>query len=115
MSPHTTPLQNPPTKQALYHLSPPHVHSPKSPPRTTPRLQNPPNDPKKLVAIVDETNKDAKSIVDKFYDGFKNDKTKKLLEGLTIEGMTVEEFGNMATTILCILSMESRLFQNMSI
>jgi hypothetical protein len=89
--PHTTPLQNLPTKQALHHRSPPYVHSPKSPPHTTPRLQNPPNDLKEQDAIVDETNKDPKGIVEKFYDGFKNYKTKKLLEGLTHEGMTVEE------------------------
>jgi hypothetical protein len=89
--PHTTPpLQNPPTEQALHHRSPPHVHSPKSP-HTTP-LQNPPNAPKKQDAIVDEHSNDPKPVVEKFYDGLKNYKTKKLLEDLALEGITVEEF-----------------------
>jgi hypothetical protein len=41
---------------------------------------------------VDEPNKYPKTIVEKFYDGLNNYKTKKLLEDLTVEGMTVEEF-----------------------
>jgi hypothetical protein len=40
--PHTTPLQNPPTKQAPQQCSP-HVHSLESP-HTTPPLQNPPTE-----------------------------------------------------------------------
>jgi hypothetical protein len=90
-SPHTTPhLQNPPTKQALQHHSPPHVHSSKSPPHTTPHLQKPPNALKKQDAIVDEPSKYPKTILDKFYDGLKNYKTKKPLEDLALVGMTVE-------------------------
>jgi hypothetical protein len=104
--PHTTPpLQNPlqtthppknsPSIQPLEH------HSPKSPPHTTPPpLQNPPNALKKQDAIVYEPSKDTKTILEKFYDGHKNYKTKKLLEDLALEGMTdlalegmiVEEF-----------------------
>jgi hypothetical protein len=41
---------------------------------------------------VDETSKDPKSVVDKFCDSIKNYKTKKPLEDLTLEGMTIEEF-----------------------
>jgi hypothetical protein len=41
---------------------------------------------------VDEPSKYPKTIVGKFYDGLKNYKTKKKLEGLALEGMTVEEF-----------------------
>jgi hypothetical protein len=41
---------------------------------------------------VDEPNKDPKTIVGKFYDDLKNYKTKKPLEDLALEGMTVEEF-----------------------
>jgi hypothetical protein len=41
---------------------------------------------------VNEPNKDPKTIVDKFYDGLKNYKTKKPLEDLVVEGMTIEEF-----------------------
>jgi hypothetical protein len=41
---------------------------------------------------VDEPNKDPKTIVGKFYDGLKNYKTKKPLEDLALEGMTLEEF-----------------------
>jgi hypothetical protein len=41
---------------------------------------------------VDETSKDPKSVVDKFYDFLKNYKTKKPLEDLALEAMTVEEF-----------------------
>jgi hypothetical protein len=90
---HTTPpLQNPPTEQAPQQCSPPHVHSPMSTPHTTPHLQNPPNALKKQDALVDETSKDPKVVLDKFYDGLKNYKTKKLLEDLALVGMTVEEF-----------------------
>jgi hypothetical protein len=75
--PHTTPpVQNPPTEQALHHHSPPHIYSPKSPPHSTPPLQNPPNTSKKQDAIVDEPSKDPKTIVEKFYDGLNNYKTK---------------------------------------
>jgi hypothetical protein len=42
--------------------------------------------------IVDEPRKDPKTILGKFYGGLKNYKTKKPLEDLTLEGMTVEEF-----------------------
>jgi hypothetical protein len=42
-SPHTIPLQNPPTEQASHQRSPPHVHSLK-PPHTTPPLRNPPTE-----------------------------------------------------------------------
>jgi hypothetical protein len=91
--PHTIPPpQNPPTEQALQHHSSPHVHSPKSPPHTIPPLQNPPNAPKKQDAIVDEARKDPKTVVEKFYDCLKNYETKKLLEDLVVEGMTIEEF-----------------------
>jgi hypothetical protein len=41
---------------------------------------------------VDETSKYPKAVLDKFYDGFKNYKTKKLLEYLALVGMTVEKF-----------------------
>jgi hypothetical protein len=41
---------------------------------------------------VDETSKDPKTILDKFYDGLKNYKTKKPLEDLGLVGMSVEEF-----------------------
>jgi hypothetical protein len=41
---------------------------------------------------VDETSKDPKTVLDKFYDGLKNYKTKKPLEDLTLVGMSVEEF-----------------------
>jgi hypothetical protein len=41
---------------------------------------------------VDKPSKDPETIVEKFYDGLKHYKTKKLLEDLAIEGMTVEEF-----------------------
>jgi hypothetical protein len=88
----TTSLQNPPTKQALQHCSPLHVHSPKSPPHTTRPLQNPPNALKKNDDIVDKCSKDPKTLVEKFYDSLKNYKTKKPLEDLAVEGMTVEEF-----------------------
>jgi hypothetical protein len=47
---------------------------------------------KKQDAIVDESNKDPKTVVEKFYDGLKNYKTKKPLEDLAVEGMTVKEF-----------------------
>jgi hypothetical protein len=92
-SPHTTtPLQNPPTEQALQHHFPPHIHSTKSPPHITPHLQNPSNALKKQDAIVDESSKDPRTVVEKFYDALKNYKIKKLLEDLTLESMTVEEF-----------------------
>jgi hypothetical protein len=41
---------------------------------------------------VDKTNKDAKIVLDKFYYGLKNYKTKKLLEDLALVGRSVEEF-----------------------
>jgi hypothetical protein len=41
---------------------------------------------------VDETSKDPKTVLDKFYDGLNNYKTKKPLEDLALVGMTVEEF-----------------------
>jgi hypothetical protein len=63
-----------------------------SPPHTTPPLQNPPNAPKKYDAIVDEPNKDPKTVALKFYDDLKNYNTKKPLEELAVEGMTVKEF-----------------------
>jgi hypothetical protein len=85
------PLQNSPTEQTPQQCSPPHFHSPKSP-YTTPHLQNAPNTPKKQDAIVDEPSKDPRTVVEKFYDGLKNYKTKKLLKDLALEGMTVEEF-----------------------
>jgi hypothetical protein len=62
-----------------------------SPPHTTP-LQNLPNAPKKQDAIMDEPSKDPKTVVGKFYDGLKNYKTKKMLEDLALEGLTIEEF-----------------------
>jgi hypothetical protein len=46
---------------------------------------------------VDELSKYPKTVVEKFYDALKNYKTNKPLEDLALEGMTVEEFGNMAT------------------
>jgi hypothetical protein len=39
---------------------------------------------------VDEPSKDPTTVVERFYDGLKN-KTKKLLEELALEGMTIEE------------------------
>jgi hypothetical protein len=41
---------------------------------------------------VDEPSKDLKTVVEKFYDGLKNYKTKKPLEDLAILGITVKEF-----------------------
>jgi hypothetical protein len=41
---------------------------------------------------VDETSNDTKTVLDKFYDGLKNYKTKKLLEDMALVGMSVEEF-----------------------
>jgi hypothetical protein len=41
---------------------------------------------------VDETNRDPKAVLDKFCDGIKNYKTKKLVEDLALVGMTIEEF-----------------------
>jgi hypothetical protein len=41
---------------------------------------------------VDESSKDPKTVVEKFYDGVKNYKTNKPLEDLDLEGITVEEF-----------------------
>jgi hypothetical protein len=41
---------------------------------------------------VDETSKDPKTVLDKFYDGLNNYKTKKPLEDLALVGMIVEEF-----------------------
>jgi hypothetical protein len=64
---------------------------------------------------VDETTKDHKIILDKFYDVLKNYKTEKPFEDLGLVDMSVEEFGNMSTKIYGNLSVESRLFQNMSI
>jgi hypothetical protein len=36
---------------------------------------------------VDKTSKDSKTVLDKFYDGVKNYKTKKPLEDLSLVGM----------------------------
>jgi hypothetical protein len=41
---------------------------------------------------VDEPSKDPRTVVEKFYDGLKNYKTKKLLKDLALEGMTLQEF-----------------------
>jgi hypothetical protein len=41
---------------------------------------------------VDKPSKDTKTVVEKFYDSLKNYKTKKLLEDLVVQGVTVEEF-----------------------
>jgi hypothetical protein len=41
---------------------------------------------------VDEPGKDPKTVVENFFDGLKNYKTKKPLENLVVEDMTVEEF-----------------------
>jgi hypothetical protein len=41
---------------------------------------------------MDESSKDSKTVVEKVYDCLKNYKTKKSLEDLAIEGMTVKEF-----------------------
>jgi hypothetical protein len=41
---------------------------------------------------VDEPNKDPRTVVERFYDGLKNYKTKEPLEDLVLEGMTIEEF-----------------------
>ena len=46
---------------------------------------------------MDELSKYPKTVVEKFYDALKNYKTIKPLEDLALEGMTVKEFGNMAT------------------
>jgi hypothetical protein len=40
---------------------------------------------------VDKTSKYPKTVLDKFYDGLKNYKTKKPLEDLALVGMSVEE------------------------
>jgi hypothetical protein len=37
---------------------------------------------------VDETSKDPKTVLDKFYNGLKNYKTKKSLEDLALVGMS---------------------------
>jgi hypothetical protein len=47
---------------------------------------------KKQDATVNKTSKDPKTVLDKFYDGLKNYKTKKSLEDLALVGMSVEEF-----------------------
>jgi hypothetical protein len=39
---------------------------------------------------MDKTSKDPKTVLDKFYDGLKNYKTKKLLEDLALVDMSVE-------------------------
>jgi hypothetical protein len=59
---------------------------------------------------VDEPNKDPRTVVERFYDGPMNYKSKKPLEDLALEGMTVEEFWQHATKIIGNLSMECRLF-----
>jgi hypothetical protein len=41
---------------------------------------------------VDKTSKDPKIVLDKFYDGLKNYKTKKSLDDLALVGMSVKEF-----------------------
>jgi hypothetical protein len=41
---------------------------------------------------MDEPSKDPKTVVEKFYAGLNNYKTKKLLEDLVVIGMTVKEF-----------------------
>jgi hypothetical protein len=41
---------------------------------------------------VDEPSKDPKTVVEKFYAGLKNYKTKKSLEGLVVPSMTVKKF-----------------------
>jgi hypothetical protein len=41
---------------------------------------------------VGEPSQDPKTVVEKFYDGLKNYKTKKALEDLAVKGMTVKEF-----------------------
>jgi hypothetical protein len=64
----------------------------KSPPHTTSPLQLPPNTLKKKDATIDKTSKDPKTILDKFYNGLKNYKTKKSLEDLALVGMSVKEF-----------------------
>jgi hypothetical protein len=63
-----------------------------SPPHTTPPLQIPPNALKKQDTIVEKPSKDPRTVVEKFYDGLKNYKTKKPLEGFSVEGMTRKEF-----------------------
>jgi hypothetical protein len=63
---------------------------------------------------VDEPNTDLSAAVGNFFGGLKNYQHNKLLEDLPIPGMTVKEFWNMTTKIIQNLSMESFLFQNMS-
>jgi hypothetical protein len=41
---------------------------------------------------VDEPSKDTNTVVEKFYDSLKYYKTKKPLENLVVEGLTVKEF-----------------------
>jgi hypothetical protein len=41
---------------------------------------------------VDESSKDPRTMVERFYDGLKNYKTKESLEDLALEDMTVVEF-----------------------
>jgi hypothetical protein len=41
---------------------------------------------------MEEPSKDPKIVVEKFYDGLQNYKTKKPLEDLALKGMTVKEF-----------------------
>jgi hypothetical protein len=41
---------------------------------------------------VNEPSKDPKTVMEKFYDSLNDYKTKKLLEDLALEAMTIEEF-----------------------
>jgi hypothetical protein len=63
----------------------------KSPPHTIPPPQISPNALKKQDATVDKTSKNSKTVLDKFYDGLKNYKTRKLLEELALVGMSAKE------------------------
>ncbi len=63
---------------------------------------------------MDETSKDPKTVLDKFYDGLKNYKTKKPLEDLALVGMSVKEFWQHDDKDIMNLSMESCLLHNKS-
>jgi hypothetical protein len=64
---------------------------------------------------VDEPNKDPKNVVEKFYDGLKNYKTKKPLDDLPVEVMSVKEFWEHGDKDYRKFEYEKSLVQNMSI
>jgi hypothetical protein len=51
---------------------------------------------------VDESNKNPKTVVVKFYVGLKNYKTKKPLEDLAVRGLTIKEFWQQRLYRICV-------------